>query len=122
MNGCPYAVMQLDWQAKAISGGKKKEMETGRERWRHRLLCVGQSEAPFTWQPGLTRHRQSCLASESWQSIFEPWSDLCFFGRSDRGRPVSWLTDPSRRVLRGRVKRAIRSPRLLSSFPQATCF
>lgn len=47
-----------------------------------------QSEAPFTWQPGLTRHRQRCqssLEAESWQSIFEPWSGLCFLGQDRIG-------------------------------------
>ena len=35
----------------------------------------------------------------SGRSILEPWSDLGrSIPKSDRGRPVSWLTDPSRRV------------------------
>ena len=59
----------------------------------------GQSEAPFTWQPGLTRHRQRCLEAESWQSIFEPWSELCWFEQDRIGgdrclglltRAVAW--------------------------------
>jgi hypothetical protein len=62
----------------------------------HRLLETSVSgEAPFAWLTGVTSPRQ-VVGAEYLGAMVRPGEGVS--PRSDRGRPVSWLTDPSRRV------------------------
>jgi len=73
--------------------GRMAETEAGGGR--HRLLTALRiGFAPFAWLTGVTSPRQ-VAGAEYLEAMVRPGVVL---PRSDRGRPVSWLTDPSRRV------------------------
>lgn len=73
--------------------GRLVETEAGGGR--HRLLTALRiGFAPFAWLTGVTSPRQ-VAGAEYLEAMVRPGVVL---PRSDRGRPVSWLTDPSRRV------------------------
>ena len=73
--------------------GRKVETDAGGGG--HRVPTVIQiSFAPFAWRTGVTCPRQ-IAGAEYLEAMVRPGVVL---PGSDRGRPVSWLTDPSRRV------------------------
>ena len=86
------AGLVLDLLKCRLPGGK---MEMGAGGGRHRLPIVLRTGfAPFAWRTGVTSSRQ-LAGAEYLCAMVRPGVVL---PRSDRGRPVSWLTDPSRRV------------------------
>lgn len=86
------AGLVLDLLKCRLPGGK---METGAGGGRHRLPIVLRTGfAPFAWRTGVTSSRQ-LAGAEYLCAMVRPGVVL---PRSDRGRPVSWHTDPSRRV------------------------
>ena len=91
--------------------------ETGAGGGRHRLPIVFWTGfAPFAWRTGVTSPRHVCRGGVS--CSHGPSREGVSPG-SDQGRPVSWLTDPSRRVSTRHPRRAIRSPRLRLLVPLA---
>ena len=67
--------------------------ETGAGGGIHRLPePLGSGKAPFAWLTGVTSPRLACRGGVSW--CHGPARGC--LPKSDRGRPVSWLTDPSR--------------------------
>ena len=86
------AGLVLDLLKCRLPGGK---MEMGAGGGRHRLPIVLRTGfAPFAWRTGVTSSRQ-LAGAEYLCAMVRPGVVL---PRSDRGRPVSWHTDPSRRV------------------------
>jgi hypothetical protein len=71
-------------RAGSSRGTRTGGLKTGRERWRHRMLC-GAKRSPFCLAAWSDAPSTSCLEAESWQSIFEPWSGLCFLGQDRIG-------------------------------------
>lgn len=80
--GCQIEKLKFDCKQRLLRHAWKRGKETEQERWRHRVLRLVRSDAPLSWQTGVTRHR-CALYSGSWRSIFEPWSDL---HRKEHGR------------------------------------
>ena len=72
-----------------------RKVETGAGGGSYRLSDgFRPDDAPFAWRTGVTCSRQ-IAGAEYLEAMVRPGVVL---PRSDRGRPVSWLTDPSRRV------------------------